>query len=215
MQAKWWAFGLWAAVAAVLGFWALKLGVRSLPVPAQAQVVVATPPQGDLSRLLGADAVAPVAEAAPASARFQLVGVVAPQTPGDAGVAVIAIDGRVPKTYRVGAVVEGDTVLQSVAQRGAQLGPRGGAATVALSVAALPPAATGQLPALAMAPGVGGPPGGARPALGGLQQQPGRPGYVPPRVPPPPNLQPPAAQATPGPDGPTGPQGNNGSLPTQ
>ncbi len=215
MQAKWWAFGLWAAVAAVLGFWALKLGVRPQPVPPQAQVVVAAPPpQGDLSRLLGADAVAPEAEAPPASARFQLVGVVAPQTPGDAGVAVIAIDGRVPKTFRVGAVVEGDTVLQSVAQRGAQLGPRGGAATVALSVAALPPAATGQLPALAMAP-AGGPPAAGGPALGGLELQPGRPGFVPPRLPPPPNLQPPAGQAAPGPDGPTGPQGNNGSLPTQ
>ncbi|MFN7726869.1 MAG: hypothetical protein ACK5QH_17570 [Rubrivivax sp.] len=217
MQAKWWAFGLWAAVAGVAGFWALKLAVRPLPVPPQAQVVAAAPPpQGDLSRLLGADAVAPVAEAPPASARFQLVGVVAPQSPGDAGVAVIAIDGRVPKTFRVGAVVEGDTVLQSVAQRGAQLGPRGGAATVALSVAALPPAATGQLPALAMAPGGAGPgggmPGGVAPAAGGLVPQPGRPGYVPPRVPPPPNLQP----AAPGPDGPAGPQGNNnGGLPTQ
>jgi general secretion pathway protein C len=213
MQAKWWAFGLWMAVAALGVYWGLKLGVQPLPVPAQARAVVATaPPQGDLSHLLGADPVAAVAEAPPASARFQLVGVVAPLTPDASGVAVIAIDGRAPKTFRVGAVVEGDTVLQSVAQRGAQLGPRGGAATVALSVAALPPAATGQLasalpPAPTPAPVVGVP-GGPRAALPGQTATPAvplRPGFVPPRAPAAlPNLQAPP----PGADGPDGPGGS-------
>lgn len=155
MMAKWWAFGLWAAVAASAVFWGLKLFVPGTPVPPHAAVAaMAASPRGDLTRLLGVDPVAAVAEAPPASTRFQLVGVVAPRAsfPSREGVALIAVDGKPPRTYRVGAVIENNLVLQSVAQRGASLGPRDGAATVALDIPPPAPAATGSLPSVGAAP---------------------------------------------------------------
>ncbi len=183
MMAKWWAFGLWAAVTASAVFWGLKLFVPAPPAPPHATVAaMAASPRGDLTRLLGTDPVAAVAEAPPASARFQLVGVVAPRAafPSREGVALIAVDGKPPKAYRVGAAVENNLVLQSVAQRGASLGPRDGAATVALDIPPPAPAATGSLPSVAAVP----PPMPIAP-------RPGAPGYpAPPRV----NLAPGAVQ---------------------
>ena len=154
MTAKWWAFGLWAAVAASALYWGLKLFVPGTPVPPHAMVAaMAASPRGDLTRLLGADPVAQAAAAPLASSRFQLIGVVAPrgEFPSREGVALIAVDGKPAKVYRVGAVVEGDTVLQAVAQRGAKLGPREGEATVSLDIPPPAPAATGALPS-AVAP---------------------------------------------------------------
>ena len=155
MLARGLAFGVWAAVAAVALYWGLKLFVTSPPAPAHTTLAMATPAAGaDLSRLLGVDA-PPVVEAAPAlvvDARFQLLGVVAPRAvngstaPSREGVALIAVDGKPAKAYRVGAVVEGDNILQSVQSRGAQLGLRGGPVGVALQ---LPPpalASSGTLP---------------------------------------------------------------------
>lgn len=157
MAARWWAFGVWVAVAAVAVYWGLALFVRTAPVPAHAGVAAVAPPlRGDLSRLLGADPVVPVVVAPQAApdARFQLVGVVAPQSrrADGEGVALIAVDGKPARAYRIGAVVDGEHVLQSVQPRGAALGPRGGAAVVALQIP--PPAAanTGTLPPAA-APG--------------------------------------------------------------
>jgi general secretion pathway protein C len=168
MKATWWAFGLWAAVAASAVAWGLKLFVPGTPVPANAGVAaLAASPRGDLTRLLGADPVAQVAAAPPASARFQLIGVVAGRGPlsGREGVALIATDGRPAKVYRVGAVVEGATVLQTVSQRGALLGPRDGAATVALDIPPLAAAATGALPQAAGFPAaVAAPQAGVPPA---------------------------------------------------
>ena len=90
--------------------------------------------RGDLTRLLGVDPAPVVAAAAPepaADARFKLVGVVSPRSPQAAreGLALIAVDGKPPRAYRVGAVVDGPNVLQAVNARGATLGParRGGA----------------------------------------------------------------------------------------
>lgn len=154
---------MWAVVAASAAYWVLRLAVPSRPVPTGAAVApAAAPPRGDLARLLGAD-IAPAAEVVaetPTSGRFQLVGVVAPRRESamHEGVALIAVDGKPAKAYRVGAVVEGDTVLQSVRTRGATLGPRGGVAKVSLDIPPPAPAATGTLPA-AGAPGVPGVPG--------------------------------------------------------
>jgi general secretion pathway protein C len=165
MTAKWWAFGLWLAVAASAVYWALQLFVPGQPVPAHAGVaVVAASPRGDLSRLFGVDAVAPAEAPVPTSSRFQLLGVVAPRHGGAGreGVALIAVDGQMPKAYRVGAQIEDGLVLQSVAQRGASLGPRDGAPSVALDIPPPAPAATGALPVAGfqppgMAPGVAPP----------------------------------------------------------
>lgn len=206
MTAKWWAFGLWAAVAASAAAWGLKLFVPTAAVPPHAGVAALAPsPHGDLTRLLGADPVAQAPQAAPESSRFQLLGVVAPRGnfPSREGVALIAVDGKTPKAFRVGAAIEDNLVLKSVAQRGAVLGPRDGDATVTLDIPPPAPAATGVLPP----PGAGGA-GGAVPNLprpaGGVAQ-----GFVPP--PRAVNLQPPRPT--------TEPQGEpaerNPGLPTQ
>ena len=82
---------------------------------------------------------------APADPRFKLIGVVAPRSTAARaeGLALIALDDKPARAYRVGAVVDGDMVLQTVHSRGATLGPRGQAAQVDLALPALPPPATG------------------------------------------------------------------------
>ena len=152
MLARWLTFVVWALVAASALAWGLKIFVRPPPAPPQAVVAdTGTALRGDLTRLLGADVVAVAADAPAepaADARFQLVGVVSPRSPKAAGegLALIAVDGKPPRTYRVGATVDGPHVLQSVEARGATLGPRGGAALVALKLPPPAPAATGVLP---------------------------------------------------------------------
>ncbi len=179
MLARWWTFGVWALVAGSAFFWGLRIFVQAPAVPRD--TVVAQPGgglRGDLTRLFGADAPPPPPPTAePVAApdpRFVLVGVLSPRSPGAAreGVALIAIDGSPAKAYRVGQVVDNTTVLQSVNARGAQLGPRGGPALVALELAPLPPAATGSLPS------IGGPGGAGAPGI--PQPGPGRPMGAPP-----------------------------------
>ncbi|WP_200228382.1 hypothetical protein [Rubrivivax gelatinosus] len=159
MTTRWWAFGVWAVVAASAVYWALKLVKPAPATPPQATVVaMAAGLQGDLSRLLGADAVDAEPEPTAESSRFELLGVVASRSAEREGVALIAVDGKPPKAFRVGAVVDGETVVKSVQQREVRLGPRDGAATVSLDIAAAAPAATGRLPA----------PGAAQPAARAL-----------------------------------------------
>lgn len=141
------AFLAWAVVAASLAFWGLRLLARPLPVPPQAlpvsldQVV-----RGDVLKLFPAAPVAQQAQPQLAS-RFQLMGIIAPRagSPG-AGVALIAVDGKPARTFRVGARVDGPLVLQSVSARTAEIGPAGGPPAATLNTPALPAAATGRLP---------------------------------------------------------------------
>jgi len=171
MWAKGWAFLIWAAAAAAAAFWGLRVWGESpqppthaLPAPAAAVV------SGDLTRVLGANPVAPAAvvDAAPPSAdqtRFQLVGVIAAGTSGTSGRsagpawATLSVDGKPARTYRVGSVVDGSYVLQKVAARGVEIGPRGGAPALTLNLAPPPAAATGR-------PGT--PPNGASPATSSM-----------------------------------------------
>ncbi|MCC7286657.1 MAG: hypothetical protein IT503_10780 [Burkholderiaceae bacterium] len=151
MVARWMTFLLWAAVAASAVAWGLRLLVVAPPMPPEARLAGAGgAPRGDLARVLGADAPPPLqAEAAPApDARFQLVGVVAPRSrkPLREGVALIAVDGKPAKAFRIGAAVDGATVLKSVRARGADLGPVDGGVTIALDIAPPAPASTGTLP---------------------------------------------------------------------
>jgi general secretion pathway protein C len=89
--------------------------------------------------------VAPVTSAE----RFKLVGVVSPgsmsRTTAVAaqGIALIAVDGKPARAFRVGATVEGDTVVREVSASGAVLGPRAGGEAIALQVSspAVPPIA--------------------------------------------------------------------------
>jgi len=152
------AFVIWAAVAASIVFWALRLWAQPIAAPAHATLVSnASGFRGDLSRVFGPDA-APLAMATPAApqmqadARFRLIGVVAPRPAAAAaeGLALIATDGKPPKAYRVGTAVDGEMVLQAVHARGASLGPRGQAAQVSLELPALPPPSTGTMPGSAL-----------------------------------------------------------------
>jgi general secretion pathway protein C len=196
------AFVIWAVVALSATFWAMRLLVQSLPAPAHAapaaQSLVA---RGDLSRLFGSSATgsSPVAVAAPAvSSRFRLVGVAAPRSGsvGGSGVALIAVDGKPPRPFRVGAAVDGDLTLRAVDMRTASLGPRNGAETVILEIPPRPVAATGNLPAapsfgaspppstgVPASPGVGVPQVTPPPPTGGLPRRsivPGSEGVVQP-----------------------------------
>ncbi len=154
MSARIAAFVTWAAVAASLVFWALRLWSTPLATPTHATVVaLAAAMQGDPARVLGSDgppgAPSVVPQAVPADARFKLVGVVAPRAPGAGGVALIATDGKPAKAYRVGAAVDGELALLSVRPRAASLGPRGQPAQVELQLPALPAPASGTLGAAA------------------------------------------------------------------
>jgi general secretion pathway protein C len=148
MLARLTAFVVWALVAATAVFWGLRLLARPQPAPAFAVAVGdAGALRGDMTRLLGATAVAPsAAPAAPELAsRFKLLGVMASRQ-GDAGYALIAVDAKPARAYAVGTPLDGNLVLQSVSLRSAAIGPAQGGAALTLEVPPLPTAATGTLP---------------------------------------------------------------------
>ena len=146
---------MWSLVAAAAVFWVLRFGVSAPQAPAHAVPIDrAAPPRGDLARLFGAPpVVAVVEEARPeAPSRFRLVGVMAPRSStaegtGAYGLALIAVDGKPPRAFAVGAKLDSGLVLQSVGLRTASLGSAQGARSVLLELPALPAPATGVLPA--------------------------------------------------------------------
>ena len=143
MQSRWAVAGttflLWALVAASAVFWGLRMSARSggaPPPPAVSRAPAAADPVA-VARLLGASSAAAAAPAAPALAsRLMLVGVAAGAA-SQKGVALISVDGKPAKPYRVGAAIEDGVVLQSVQGRRAVLAQSGdGAAVLTLE---LPP----------------------------------------------------------------------------
>lgn len=150
MLARLSAFVIWALVAATAVFWGLRLLVRAPAAPAYAVAVGdAGTVRGDLSRLLGSAPVATVAAAAvpEAASRFRLLGIVAPKNAAASnGVALIAVDGKMPKAYSVGAQLDGDLVLQAVSLRTASIASGQGAPVITLELPPLASAATGSLP---------------------------------------------------------------------
>ncbi len=136
--------GLWALAAASVVFWGLRLSTpRDVAVPPAAPTApVATPDPAAVARLLGAAPAAAATPAPEASSRFALLGVVADGTRH--GAALISLDGKPPRPYRVGAAVGEGYVLQSVGLRAATLGTARDA----------PPAFTLQLPMHTSAAGV-------------------------------------------------------------
>ena len=157
MVARLSAFVIWALVAATAVFWGLRLFVGAPAAPAYTVAVGdASAVRADLSRVLGS---APVATASAAitpeaSSRFKLLGIMAPKgqpaaTAGQekrGGVALIAVDGKPPKAFIVGARVDDELVLQSVSLRTAAIGPAQGATSIKLELPPLAAAATGTLP---------------------------------------------------------------------
>jgi len=180
MTARVTAFVVWAAVAASVMFWLLRLASSSPSAPPYTvTVAAASTPRGDLARVLGAPPQAGPVAALPTepalAARFKLLGVAAPRQGGDqVGLALIAVDGKPARGYQVGAPIDGALVLQSVHARGAALGAAGAPASVTLELPALPAAATSSRP----------------------------PGAAPATVPPAPNLPPPIAGVPPPPPSP-------------
>lgn len=146
---------MWAALAASLVFWALRLGVGAQPAPAGLQTVA--PDQsarGDILRLFAnpPTAAAPAQQVAAAS-RLKLLGVIAGADDGARGWAVLSVDGRPARTLELGAVVDGDWVVQVVARRRVEIGPVGAPAVAVLELPPPAPAATGQLPGIAAGAG--------------------------------------------------------------
>lgn len=119
-------FVVWAAAAASAAYWIMKFAGSDPSVPrvaaASRQAPAADPVA--VARLLGQVSGAPAgaAVAQPSGpARLQLVGVVADRS--QRGAALIAVDGKPPKPFRVGVRVDEGLVLQSVQARKAVLGP--------------------------------------------------------------------------------------------
>jgi general secretion pathway protein C len=131
-------FALWLLAAGSSAVWGLKLSTRpsgAAVAPAAARAAAPVDPAA-IARLLGAGASASAAAPVPTLAsRFQLVGVVAGASSGG-GAALIAVDGKPARPFRVGAAVEAGLVLQSVQGRRAVLA----------AAADAPPALTLELP---------------------------------------------------------------------
>lgn len=170
MSARLVAFVVWAAIAACAAYWGLRLWVTPRPVPSQAQSVSMSAAQrGDIGRLF---AVAPTTTAGPSepalAARFKLVGVMAPkdaESGREQGIALISIDDKPPRAYRVGARVDQSLVLQAVAKRSASIGPAKGATSVQLELPAPALPATGSLPRADAILGAGTLPSGNAPPV--------------------------------------------------
>ena len=131
---------LWAVAGASVVFWGLRLSAPSAAalVPAAAPTPVAPDAQA-LARLLGAapaaPGAAPVAPVASLASRFALLGVLSGRSSGG-GAALIAVDGKPAKPFRIGAAVDEGLVLQALGPRQAQLGGQvDGPAAVTLDMA--------------------------------------------------------------------------------
>lgn len=116
-------FVLWALVAGSAAFWGLKFSARSsasVSAMAASGAAAAADPAA-VARLLGAGPATAMAAAPMVNpySRFALVGVVAGASHN--GAALIAIDGKPAKPFRVGSKVDEGLVLQSVAARKAVL----------------------------------------------------------------------------------------------
>lgn len=137
MYARFTAFAVWALLAGSIVLWLLKLTVNPLPAPAHTVAALdATPSRVDLSRLLGSTPVGEAISAPAAESRFHLVGVVAPKASvsSSEGVALISIDGKPARPFRVGAAVDADLLLLSVTSRSAALGVTGQTSNMVLQL---------------------------------------------------------------------------------
>ncbi len=147
---------VWLAASASVAYWGLRLTSAS-GVPPAAPVAAPPPVVADtnaVARLLGwVPSAAPSVAAAPPppvlATRLSLVGVVADRNTRS-GAALIAIDGKPPRPYRVGGKLEEGVFLQSVVGRSATVGATlDGPALVKLE---MPPMAGGAAPNLAAQP---------------------------------------------------------------
>lgn len=123
---------LWALAAASAVYWVLRL---SGPAPGASTPVASTlAGPGDnaarkaaIARLLGAQPLQTSGVVVAASSRFTLAGVV---SQGMGGAALLVVDGKPARPYRVGSAIDDNTVLQSVGPRHAVLSSAADGSTV-------------------------------------------------------------------------------------
>lgn len=132
---------VWLLAAASLSLWVIKISAgrqtdSALPAPL---VSVMAPDSVAVGRMMGAVAASqPATATATLASRFSLQGVVA-GSPGG-GAALIAIDGKPARPFRVGSPVEEGLMLQSAFARQAKLAEsRDGPAVLTLDMPALAP----------------------------------------------------------------------------
>lgn len=125
-QSKWRSrsitLAVWALAAGSVVWWGLRLAASPQPVavPPQAATVTETVVDTDaVARLLGGAAV--VDAPAAVASRFVLLGVVAGRS--SQGAALISVDGKPGRPYRVGSKIEEGVFLQAVEPRRARLAP--------------------------------------------------------------------------------------------
>jgi general secretion pathway protein C len=122
-------FAVWTLVAISVTWWSLKfVGARATTTTAAALSVPAPGSDpADLAKVFGPPIAASEAAMAAAPAaidpgtRFALIGVVADRA--SSGVAIISVDGKAARPYRVGSQIEESYKLKSVATRSAVLEP--------------------------------------------------------------------------------------------
>jgi general secretion pathway protein C len=153
MLSRFFALLIWGAVALSAAYWGLRWFGKSMSVPpGTASATMDNSLKGDMSKLLSgpakpADSVAVPTHLGARGGRLQLLGVVAPRSEGGhAGVALLVLDGKPARAYRLGQAVDGDLVVQTISQRQVQIGAQGGPAAVSLDLPLMPAAATGSLP---------------------------------------------------------------------
>lgn len=132
-------FLLWAAAAASVAYWGLKLSSRNAAGPALVQPnrAPAAADPAALARLLGHTPNATAIPTASLSSRFSLMGVVAGRSRG--GAALIAVDGKPAKPFQVGSRVDEGLVLQAVdARRAVLAASTAGQPVLTLEMAPLP-----------------------------------------------------------------------------
>jgi general secretion pathway protein C len=115
-----------AVAAASAAYWGLKVWNASQVSRAGTAAIASAPPLDPqaLANALGGGTAAlaqHTGSASVANTQYVLQGVVADTHSG--GAALIAVDGKPAKAFRVGVVVDGGLVLQSVSGRRAALGP--------------------------------------------------------------------------------------------
>jgi general secretion pathway protein C len=153
MLSRFFALLIWGAVALSAAFWGLRWFGKSMSVPpGTASATMDNSLKGDMSKLLSGpakpvDSVAAPTQQAALAGRLQLLGVVAPRgEDSHAGVALLVLDGKPARAYRLGQAVDGDLVVQTISQRQVQIGTQGGPAAVSLDLPLMAAAATGSLP---------------------------------------------------------------------
>jgi general secretion pathway protein C len=149
----------WALVAIIAATWALDSSDPTDDAPSHRNLGgPAAHADGGMTRPapIEPSPVEPTVVAATSADRFKLVGVVSSgpasrvSSPSSTeGIALIAVDGKPARAFRVGATVEGDTVVKEVSEFGAILGPGGGGVAISLQVPSpsMPPMAMAPAPA--------------------------------------------------------------------